>query len=203
MLKTEKNDILKNFYRNLSHQDLYSLIDARGDINREIYIDTITPQVANKIEKIIRFWNSIDDDSTVEVMNRQPIKIYINSKGGLLEAAFTIIDAIKLSKTPVYTINTGTVSKEAFYIFLAGINRFSYPRASFFYKREESFYGIMEDEANYEAFYQKQMEELKQMILEKTKISEQEYDKKSTMWFTAEQAYENKICTEVLRSRTL
>lgn len=203
MLKTEKNDILKSFYRNLSHQDLYSLIDARGDINREIYIDTITPQVANRIEKVIRFWNSIDDDSTVEVMDRQPIKIYINSKGGLLEAAFTIIDAIKLSKTPVYTINTGTVSKEAFYIFLAGINRFSYPRASFFYKREESFYGIMEEEANYEAFYQKQMEELKQMILERTKISEQEYDKKSTMWLTAEQAYESRICTEVLRSKTL
>ena len=51
---------------------------------------------------------------------------------------FIILDAIKLSKTPVYTINIGTVQKESLYIFLSGFLRYSYPNSTFLYENIEN-----------------------------------------------------------------
>ena len=44
---------------------------------------------------------NLDKENKLAACDRQPIKIYINSQGGDLTAAYSIIDTIRKSETPV------------------------------------------------------------------------------------------------------
>lgn len=194
---TYVNKTFTNFDGSL--EKLYTSIEVTSHLNREFYLDNITPTIANQFDKFVRFWNNVDEDSIIT--QREPIKLYIDSRGGSLSAALTIIDTIKLSRTPVYTINIGNVFKEAFYIYLAGLKRYSYPRASFYYEKDLSFFNLGEAQSNYEDFIKDQQTELHDMLMEGTKITESDYEKRSGWWLTPEKAYNLRICNEVLRSK--
>ena len=191
------NKIFTNFDGNL--EQLYTSIEVTSHLNREFYLDNITPTIANQFDKFVRFWNNVDEDSIMT--QREPIKLYIDSRGGSLSAALTIIDTIKLSRTPVYTINIGNVFKEAFYIYLAGLKRYSYPRASFYYEKDLAFFNLGEAQSNYKDFIKEQQTELHDMLMEGTKVTESDYEKRSGWWLTPEKAYNLHICNEVLRSK--
>ena len=199
-----KNDIINFFKKTVRRITSFSeYVDLNSSSSREIYISTITPQIAETVDKTIRMWNRIDDAEMVEWGKRMPIKLYINSTGGDFNSMLTIMDIIKLSKTPVYTINTGVVHKEAFFIFITGHQRYAYPKSSFVYERDLKHLDE-EDRSldNYIAFYERQLAEIKDVILEKTKITENEYNKhlKGTWWMTAEDAQKLRICNEVLNA---
>lgn len=185
--------------------DFYKMINKTSELNREIFIGSLTPEVADRIDRTIRFWNNVDEYRYGDIISeRPPIKIYIDSFGGSLSAALTLVDSIKLSKTMVYTINIGTVYKEAFFVFLAGHKRFSYPRSTFLYERDlKLFDGMDSAQSNYVDFCEKQALELKDMLMEKTKITENEYEKRKSWWITPSKAYELHICNEVLRSKAI
>lgn len=204
---TYENSI-KSLKDNLSLKDMQDKVQKIDFINRNIYIDTLSSAVATDIDKVIRFWNLWDKENNISLSAREPIKIHINSSGGLLSAAMSIVDTIKLSTTPVYTINTGIVYKESFYIYLAGIKRYSYPRATFFWDKSISFYknflidSLDEDnQGNLRDFLNSQELELKDLLLENTRITENEYKKKSGWWMTAQKADELNVCNEVLRQK--
>ena len=200
-----KNDIM-NFFKKMVRREASTFAeftDLTSSMNREIYINTITPQIAESTDKIIRIWNRIDDAEITEWSKRAPIKLYINSTGGDFNSMLTIMNAIKISKTPVYTINTGTVCKEAFFIFISGHQRYAYPTSSFMYERDLKH--LDEEDRNldnYFAFYERQLAEIKDIVLEKTKITENEYNKhlKGTWWMTAEDAQKLRICNEVMHA---
>lgn len=174
-------------------------------VNRNIYLSSITPTVAKEIDEVIRFWNLVDekDINDSEVGAREPIKFYIDTLGGSLSAAMSIVDSIKLSKTPVYTINIGTVYKEGFYIYLAGRKRFSYPRSSFYWEKDIMPFNITETQSNYDDFLEDQKLELKDLVLENTRITENDYEKRKGWWMTAEKANSLHVCNEVLRKNHL
>ena len=199
-----KNNIMNFFKKNAKSITTFSeYIDLESHSNREIYIGTITPQIAEFVDKVVRTWNRADDNESVEWGKRDPIKLYINSTGGDFSSMLTIMDIIRLSKTPVYTINTGTVHKEAFFIFISGHQRYAYPKSSFLYERDLKHLDE-EDKVpdNYFNFYERQLGEIKDIILEKTKITENEYNKhlKGTWWMTAEDAQKLRVCNEVLNA---
>ena len=191
------NKTFANFDGSL--EKLYTSIEVASHLKRKLYLDNITLTIANQFDKFVRFWNDIDED--ILMTQREPIKLYIDYCGGSLSAALTIIDTIKLSRTPVYTINIGNVFKEAFYIYLAGLKRYSYPRASFYYEKDLSFFNLGEAQSNYEDFIKDQQTELHDMLMEGTKITESDYEKRSGWWLTPEKAYNLRICNEVLRSK--
>ncbi|MBO7131956.1 ATP-dependent Clp protease proteolytic subunit [Candidatus Saccharibacteria bacterium] len=74
-------------------------------------------------------YNRADQGKDIE--SREPIRLYINSPGGDQNEGFALVDAIILSKTPVYTINVGQWSSMSFLIGIAGHKRFSFPHATF------------------------------------------------------------------------
>ena len=199
-----KNDIMNFFKRTLKRITTFTeYVELNSNSNRELYINMITPQVAEIVDKTIRMWNKADDTDMVEWGKRTPIKLYINSTGGDFNSMLTIMDIIKLSKTPVYTINTGIVHKEAFYIFISGHQRYAYPKSSFLYERDLKHLDENDKSLdNYIAFYERQLLEIKDVVLEKTKITENEYNKhlKGTWWMTAEDAQKLRICNEVLNA---
>ena len=199
-----KNDIMNFFKRTSKHITTFNeYIELNSNINRELYINMITPQIAEMVDKTIRMWNKADDTDMIEWVKRTPIKLYINSTGGDFNSMLTIMDIIKLSKTPVYTINTGIVHKEAFYIFISGHQRYAYPKSSFLYERDLKHLDENDKSlGNYIAFYERQLLEIKDIVLEKTKITENEYNKhlKGTWWMTSEDAQKLRICNEVLNA---
>lgn len=87
----------------LEYEDCFDLEDIE---NRKIMLnDEITTEAIERLTYHIIRYNGIDKGIPVE--DRRPIRIYINSPGGSITDGFGIIDAIRLSKTPVYTVNLG------------------------------------------------------------------------------------------------
>ena len=190
-----KTDIIGFFKRRKLIKQIQSFtdfVDLSANLNREIYLTTITAQTAEAIDRIVRMWNYIDDTEIVEFSKRHPIKIYMNSLGGDFNAMLTIMDVIKMSKTPVQTINIGVVQKEAFFIYAMGHQRYAYPRATFLYERDLKHLDNSDEQTDkYVNFYLRQLDEIKDLVIEKTKITENEYNKhlKACWWMSAEDAH--------------
>ena len=143
------------------------------------------------IENVIRFWNRIDDEAGIPIEDRKPIKLYIDSPGGDLSATLTMVDAIKMSKTPVWTINIGMAYSGGYFTFLAGHKRFAYPHSSFmFHEGSASTGGTSGQFQNFVSFYKIQLEQLKALVLSTTNISNEEYEniRREDVWYTAEEA---------------
>ena len=145
------------------------VVNLDGAVNREVYVGDICSGLGQTVEGYIRFWNKYDDKRNIPIEDRKPIKIYIDSNGGCLSDTFTMIDAIKLSKTPVWTICTGAAYSGGFFTFIAGHRRFAYDHASFLYHEGATATGADAGKfRNYAEFYQKELEQLKEVTLKYT-----------------------------------
>lgn len=165
--------------------------------NRELYLDDVNRDAADAFNTFIRIWNRLDAENHIPVDEREPIKIYINSDGGDLAAAFSIIDTIKMSKTPVWTINTGCAYSSGLEIFIVGHYRIAYPFSSFlFHEGYTGFGGDANKFKNYSHFYERLLEMSKQNILDHSTLTEEEYEKvkKDDWWFLAQEAYDLGMC---------
>lgn len=79
-------------------------MDTLNFLERSLYLrDEIKPGFSISFADAIRFWNTVDDKIPLE----KPIKIYIDCPGGIINSTFSIIDSIRMSKTPVWTITIG------------------------------------------------------------------------------------------------
>ena len=174
--------------------------------NRELQLDTLTPQIAESIDAYIRFWNIADDELGMSLSDREPIKIYINSIGGSLDAAMTIMNPIQISRTPVYTFNIGSVHRESFLAYIAGHKRFAYADSTFMYT--DTIFQKPVEEENESTFYNKNtllttiQNNVKASLIEKLSITEAQYDKhnKNEWWFSSDDAFKLHICNEISRN---
>lgn len=184
--------LIKQLYDSAkSNYDFCDIIDLSNGLNRNIVLTDIDASIADSVNSYIQFFNRIDQEKKIDVNKRTPIKIYIDSNGGSLTACFTIIDAITMSKTPVWTINIGKAYSAGFFIFITGHKRFAYPNSSFLF--HEGSTGIYQDAnkfKNYADFYKQQLEQLRAITLEHTQIEPEEYDKhvKDDWWFDVNEA---------------
>ena len=168
--------------------------------NRELYLDDVNRDAADAFNTFIRIWNKLDAESHIPIDEREPIKIYINSDGGDLAAPFSIIDTIKMSKTPVWTINTGCAYSSGLEIFIVGHYRIAYPFSSFlFHEGYTGFGGDANKFKNYSHFYEKLLEMSKQNILDHSTLTEEYYEKvkKDDWWFLAQDAYDLGMCDKI------
>ncbi|MBR2695736.1 ATP-dependent Clp protease proteolytic subunit [Candidatus Saccharibacteria bacterium] len=139
-------------------------------------VDSTTLLVTDIVHHIIQYNR---DDENIPTENRKPIKLYVNSPGGDIYEGFALVDAIQLSKTPIYTYNVGTCASMAFLIYIAGHKRFTLPRAMFLL--HDGFNGSINssskfiDTAEFSKRYEKEI--VKAHVLGRTQISEEEYDK--------------------------
>lgn len=189
-------------YNDETTKDMSTVIAYAQTVNREILLEgEITDGTGVGIETVIRFFNQYDEAEHIPVSERTPIKIYIDSPGGNLTDTLTMVDAIKFSKTPVYTICSGCAYSGGFFTFIAGHKRFAYPHASFLYHEGSTGNGGTASQfENYAAFYRKQVNQLKDIVLNNTKITEEEYEKmkKDDCWYLADEALEKGICDEII-----
>ena len=147
-------------------------------------VDSTTLLVTDIVHHIIQY--NRDDEGLPVEHRKRPIKLYINSPGGDIYEGFALIDAIRLSKTPVYTYNVGVCASMGFLIYIAGHKRFTFPHAM--YLLHDGINGSISstskfiDTADFSKRYEKEV--IKTFILQQTKISEKEYtDHQRVEWY--------------------
>ena len=176
--------------------DLISNPDAQIDVqgvletymfsDRSIFLtEEIEQSHANSIFEVIKFWNDMDKMDDIPVEQREPIKIYINTPGGDLDAVFSIISSIKISKTPVHTITIGTGYSGGFFIGICGHKRFGYPYSSYlFHEGSVMEFGDAHKFFSGTDFRKKQLNTLKYLVLDNTKITDEEYkERRNDDWY--------------------
>lgn len=85
------------------------------------------------VVKHIQQWNREDEQANIPIPQRIPIKIYISCLGGEDNVAWSIVDAIAMSATPVWTINAGKAMSNGLTVLVSGHKRFTFPHASAMY----------------------------------------------------------------------
>lgn len=178
------------------------VINLDGAVSREVYVGDICAGLGQTVEGYIRFWNKYDEKHNIAIEDREPVKIYIDSNGGCLSDTFTMIDAIKMSKTPVWTICLGAAYSGGFFTFIAGHRRIAYEHASFLYHEGATATGADAGKfRNYAEFYQKELKQLEEVTLRYTKITPDQYKEhiKDDWWMTAEEALELGVCDEIAK----
>lgn len=145
---------------------------------RKLFLDTNVCQ--DSVSEIVKHIMRINqDDKYVVPSERKPIFLYITSNGGEIDSGFELIDAILSSNTPVYTINLGYQYSMAFLIGLAGAKRFAAQNAKYLMHDGSNFVFNSTTKAHDQMEFQRRVEErIKQYILSRSKISDEEYSSK-------------------------
>lgn len=165
-----------SYVYNYCYEDKFEMEDVE---DRRITINSTIDEfiIDTAVNHILRY-NRLDKD--IPVNERKPIRIYINSPGGSVTDGYALIDAIRLSKTPVYTINLALAASMGFLIFIAGHKRYSMPHAEFL-MHDGSTMGFdstakMRDRMEFETIELEN--ETKEYIMNCTNIDEKLYNEK-------------------------
>jgi ATP-dependent Clp protease protease subunit len=194
-------DLFENLRNNRSEVKTFEdVVNHYAGWNRTLLVGDIDADLGGAIESFIRFYNLYDEEQNIPVDQRKPIKIYIDSNGGDLCATFTIIDAIRLSKTPVWTIVIGSAYSGGFFIAISGHKRIAYPLATYMYHEGSTAnIGDAGKFRNFADFYDRQLDTLKDITLKYTNITEEQYKehKKDDWWMDTKDAIEYGVCDEI------
>lgn len=141
--------------------------------NRIIWIDDEISVVTLEYAKMIMQWNFEDKLNGIPKEERVPIKIIFFSPGGDLEVNNSIVDTIMLSETPIVGINVGMAASSGCFIYLACHKRYTFPTAEFLiHKGAGEFGGNYNEVVAAIMNYQRQIQELGEFVLSRTKIPE-------------------------------
>ena len=200
--KIKINDLLKQLYDAKKDQyDFHDMVEFNSCLTRKLIIREIDEFTGSTIGQYIQFYNELDEQNEIPVEERTPIKIYLDSPGGDMSSTFTAIDSIRMSKTPIWTINVVISYSGGFFIFIAGHKRFAYNLSSFLFHEGATMAGGDAGKfRNYTDFYKKQLEKLKNLTLDYTKITNEQYEKhiNDDWWIYATEALELGICDEII-----
>ena len=160
--------------------------------------DEITTWDYHIVKDVINF-NMADIGVARE--DRKPIIILINSNGGLLDITNSILDTIKASTTPVYTVNMGNALSGGCLIFLAGERRYTTANSwCMAHAGSGSIQGNYGDTKEAQKVWDAQVKSMGEYIMERTGIDVKTYNKyKNKDWYlNADQQIEYGFATDKL-----
>lgn len=161
--------------------------------NRILWIDDEITTMTLEYAKMIMQWNFEDKQKNIPKESRTPIKVIFFSPGGDLEVNNCLVDTIQLSKTSVIGINVGMATSSGCFIYLACHKRYTFPTAEFLiHKGAGQFVGNYDEVVAAILNYQRQIEELGNFVLARTKIPNDVFEEHfSTDWYlSAKEAIE-------------
>lgn len=197
------SDLFSETVKEVKGKSFFDILNLQGSLNRELYLGDIEEGVGTTIEAQIRFWNEYDEKHNIPVEERTPIKIYVDSYGGSLTETLCMIDAIKISKTPVWGICRSSAYSGGLFTLLACHKRFGYAHSSYlFHEGATSNSGTASQFENYSRFYRVQLDQLKEHLLNTTTLNEEWYreHQKEDIWFTAKEALESGIIDNIVET---
>lgn len=176
---------LLGYYQNQQDRILW----VEGEITDAIF----------EISKLILRYNK-EDRGTPEG-ERKPIKIFINSPGGDLDSTLALVGLIKISKTPIWTINTCWAYSAAGLILMAGHRRFALPNAQcLIHSGSGSLQGSFEQTDAQMKNYKYLVDQMRNFILESTQMDPKVLKKNSQKeWYiNTEEMLEHNIVHEIV-----
>jgi ATP-dependent Clp protease, protease subunit len=153
---------------------------------REIYFNNeVDLNIVNRIVYNIMKWNKEDDEAGIPIEKRKPIKLYITSNGGCVISGWSVIDAIKASRTPVHTIGVAVCASMGALLLMAGHHRKCYKNTTILIHDGSLHLASTSKKAKQTmAFYDELEERIKEFVLKNTKISEELYlEKEDEEWY--------------------
>ena len=171
--------------------------------NRIIWIDDEITTMTLEYAKMIMQWNFDDKRNGIPVEDRVPIKVIFFSPGGDLEVNNCLVDTIQLSTTPVIGINVGMAASSGCFIYLACHKRYTFPTAEFLlHKGAGQFSGNYNDVVAAILNYQRQIQDLGNFVLSRTKIPEDTfYENFENDWYlSATEAVEFGVSDGIIKS---
>lgn len=155
--------------------------------NRIVFIDDVTPELANSVIAQLYYLDSI---------SQEEIRVYINSPGGYVNDGLAIYDVITSLKSPIKTVALGTAASMGLILLLAGTKRTSLPHTRHMYHElSGGYYGkmsVMLDDVEEAKINQLH---IKNIIESKTLIKTEDH-KYRDFWFGKEEALALKVLTE-------
>ena len=145
-------------------------------------------------------WNKEDEMNNIPIEDRKPIVIFINTFGGDVYSALTLMDVMKASKTPVYTVGLKAMSA-GILILTQGQKR--YCLNSTLCLLHSGSFGV--SDCTHRAYeYVEHIKKIdniiKKKVLENTNITGQSYDEnfKNEWYFYGSEAIEYGIVDEII-----
>ena len=169
--------------------------------DRKIYLHGDVDDYIVDLQQLILRWNMEDKDKPIE--ERKPIILYIMSDGGYLDYMWMLIDTMNASKTPIYTVCLGKAHSAASLIFLTGHKRFMTPHAKLIvHEGSAQFGGDATKVMDATESYKKQLKEMKEYILNHSKIERTALmKKKANDWeLSAEYCLANGACDKIIET---
>ena len=173
----------------------------RDEEDRIFWLDANVDDCTLDLVKMIIRCNRMDKDRVVE--ERTPIKIMINSGGGDVQVMMTIIEAIKISKTPIYTVCFSSAMSAAAEILAAGHKRYALPGTCIMvHSGSCSYGGTMEQAESYKKYVDFLTKRATDEFLANTKINAKTLKKKGASdWYMNEnEALENGVIDKIISS---
>lgn len=174
-----------NFYKLYNRRVVYYV----GDIDASLV----------EISKMIQIANIEDIGKPVE--DRVPIKLLIFSGGGADQPTWNLVDIIKSSKTPVWTINAGMCMSNGLSLLVAGHKRFALEHSSAMYHSGfAGLAGTREQVSSAQKWLDEQNKIYEKWFFSRVNIDQKLFNrKKSTDWyFTAEEMLKYGIVDKIV-----
>lgn len=135
----------------------------RLEEDRIFYLDREIDESTLSIQKNILYYNRVDQSISVD--KRKPIIIMIDSIGGQLAEAMSVAATIRLSKTPVYTVNVGEADSGAALILASGSKRFALPYSTaLIHSGSGELAGTAEQVESQQKIYKKQVDQMREYM---------------------------------------
>lgn len=151
--------------------------------NRIFYIDYEIDESVLEIQRSIIAINISDKD--IEPEKRVPIKILLDTPGGLLSETMSLATTMIMSKTPVFTVNIAEAYSGSCLLLLAGHKRYAFKYSkAMLHTGSGGTVGTYEQTEQAQKNYKKQIEEMGSYILERTGMDDKLYKRnKSKDWY--------------------
>ena len=171
----------------------------RDEAERVYWVDEEIDSSLLDLVKLIMRCNKEDKGKPVE--ERTPIKVFIDSPGGDVLALWSTINAIEISKTPVYTINYCTAFSAAADLLVAGHKRYAMPGTTAMVHSGSCMYGgTMEQAESMKKHFDKLGKKVTDYFLAHTKVDQKAFKKKapSDWYFDEQDMLENGLIDEII-----
>lgn len=199
----EDSEVLENGGISVSSNFTYGYVESlvMEDVEaRKLYINgEINESIMENITYYILKYNAIDKG--IQTDKRRPVFLYINSCGGSVLDAMSLISTILISKTPIYTINLGYNLSAGFLISLAGSKRYAYKDSV--YLSHDGSAGNYDNNAkilDWAKYLTMQNKRIKDYVMSYSNITSKKYDSlfREDYWFYSDTAKEYKFLDYII-----
>ena len=171
----------------------------QDELDRVIWlVGEVDEKFLDAVSRIMKY-NKEDKDIPVE--ERKPIKLIIDTLGGSVVIMWTLVNAIKISKTPVWTINWCGCYSAGAHILAAGHKRFAMPGSTVLIHSGSCYLsGNQEQVDNAKKYYDGLGKLAEEELLKSTTIDKKVFNRKKVNdWYlTAEEALNNHIIDRII-----